>query len=195
MRRNPIEERPFVTDIAPTEETNPYFGNPHDPTCVTPLHNLYRLIQNYLDMLDTSPQRTAVSPGISITSMTDITAQISVELGTSDPTPLHQRDMSVIDSQRSMFNTNVDRHVNAFPNINTSCSSSSQPNSLAATPWQMEHASMLADDEGKRGGTAAVLKPNARPLTRSMTAERLQSLITRKLGHNNCQWSGLKHHQ
>jgi hypothetical protein len=133
-------------------------------------------LDSFFTMLDTSPQRSAVSPGISVTSITDITAQISVDLGASNPTPLHHRDMSVVESQRNMFNNNVHRHLTAFPDMNTSSSSSGQQNPMAPTPWQMEQFSLLQEEGEAREGTAAMLKPKVRPMTRSMTAtERLQS--------------------
>ena len=108
--------------------------------------------------------------------MTDITAQISVDLGESNPTPLHHRDMSVVESQRNMFNNNVHRHLAAFSDMNTSCSSSGQQNPIAPTPWQMQQFLLLQEEGEAREGTAAMLKPMVRPMTRSRTAtERLQS--------------------
>ena len=147
-----------------------------DPECITPLRRLSMQLRSFLAMIDTSPLREDASPGVSLTSMTNVTAQISVDFGASNPIPLHHRDMSVVDSQRNMFNTNVHRHLNAFPDVNTSGSSSGQQNPMALTPWQMEQFSMLQEEGEAREGTAAVLKPMARPLTRSVTAaERLQS--------------------
>lgn len=75
-----------------------------------------------------------------------------------------------------MFDSNLARHVIAFPSVNTSYSSSSQLNPIAATPWQLEQISLLEEEGETREGTAAMLRPMARPMTRSMTAtERLQS--------------------
>ena len=83
--------------------------------------------------------------------------------------------MSVVESQRNMFNNNGHRHLTAFPDMNTS-SSSGQQNPLAPAPWQMEQISLLEEEREAREGTAAMLRPMVRPMTRSMTAaERLQS--------------------
>lgn len=150
VRRNAVEDIVSFVEPAQADDQDRYLGYQPDPNCVTPLRNLWRSLNSFFTMLDTSPQRTAVSPGISVTSMTDITAQISVELGDSHPEPLHQRGMSMIDSERGMFNSNLDRHVSAFPPVNTSCSSSSQLNPMEPTPWQMEQFSLLEGEGNKR---------------------------------------------
>ena len=102
---------------SPMARTTAYFGG-HlrgDHACITPLRRLSMQLESFLAMIDTSPLRGDVSPGVSLTSMTDVTAQISVDLGESNPTPLHHRDMSVVESQRNMFNNNGHRHLTAFP--------------------------------------------------------------------------------
>ena len=157
-------------DPPESDDNDRYLGYQPDPTCVTPLRNLWRSLDSFFHMLDTYPRQHEVSPGISVTSMTDITAQISVDLGTSNPIPLHQRDISVTNSQRGVFDNNVQRHLHAFPEINTSSSSSARTNPMDITQWPMEQFSLLEEAGEAKESAAATLKPKARPITRSMTA-------------------------
>jgi hypothetical protein len=159
------DERPasHIHAMMASIDQNPEYLSDHlrdDPACITPLRRLSMRLQSFLAMIDTPPLRGDASPGVSLTSMTNVTAQISVDLGTANPVPLHHRDVSVANSQREVFDSNVHRHLNAFPEVNTSSSSSGRPNSMALTPWQLEQFSLLGEEGEAKEGAAAIPKPN-----------------------------------
>ena len=54
---------------------------------MTPLRSLQTRLQAYLATIGTTPRRQEVLPGISVTTMSNITAQVSVELGQASGVP------------------------------------------------------------------------------------------------------------
>jgi hypothetical protein len=81
-----------------------------DPTSVTPLRNLVTRLQAYLEMVDTTPPRLEPSPGIRNTKMSDVTAQVSVELGSASGVPRHQQTVSMANHERNTFDRNLASH-------------------------------------------------------------------------------------
>jgi hypothetical protein len=80
QRRPTTATNPIVQGSHPsTMVGKPAYLSGHlrdDPACITPLRRLSMQLQSFLAMIDTPPLREDASPGVSLTSMTNVTAQI-----------------------------------------------------------------------------------------------------------------------
>jgi hypothetical protein len=111
----------------PILPSDPYFGTTASLELLTPLRNLQTRLQAYLAMVDTTPRRQEPSPGVSTTTMHDVTAQISVELGRTNGVPRHLRTAGMANTERSIFDQRVIDHHQLFQNTSTSSSTRAAP--------------------------------------------------------------------
>jgi hypothetical protein len=113
----------------PALPSDPYFGNNATTSLelLTPLRNLQTRLQAYLAMVDTTPRRQEPSPGVSTTTMHDVTAQISVDLGGANGVPRHLRTAGMANTERSIFDQRVIDHHQLFQNTSTSSSTRAAP--------------------------------------------------------------------
>jgi hypothetical protein len=108
-------------------------------------------------MIDTTARRQEFSPGIGVTIMSNITAQVSVELSQASGVPRHQQTVGMANQQRNVFDLNMFSHYQLFP-INASTSSSTRP---APVPLTQLMDPALSGDEDDDGGPTCVSKINA----------------------------------
>jgi hypothetical protein len=111
----------------PILPSNPYFGSnvTANLELLTPLRNLQTRLQAYLAMVDTTPRRQEPSPGISTTTMHDVTAQVSIELGETSRVPRHLQTVLRANRERGIFDKNLIDHHRLFQH-DTSTSSSTR---------------------------------------------------------------------
>ena len=102
-------------------------------------------LQAYLEMVDTTPPRLEPSPGIRNTKMSDVTAQVSVELGSASGVPRHQQTAGMANHERNTFDRNLASHHQLFA-INTSTSSSTRPAPVPLTQLMDQAPSDDEDD-------------------------------------------------
>jgi hypothetical protein len=132
-------------DLNATDSDNTQNTTAVDPTTVTPLRNLVTRLQAYLEMVETTPPRLESSPGIRNTTMSDVTAQGSVELGSASGVPRHQQTAGMTNHERHTFDQNLASHHQLFM-VNTSTSSSTRPAPVPLTQLMDQAPSDDEDD-------------------------------------------------
>jgi len=138
-------------------------------------------LQAYLEMVDTTPPRLEPSPGIRNTTMSDVTAQVSVELGSASGVPRHQQTAGMANHERNTFDKNLSSHHQLFP-INTSTSSSTRPAPVPLTQL-MDQAHSDDEDDAVSHTDAAQESPRVVFMdanTMEILPSTLQSTTRRK---------------